>query len=298
MNKSRIGIIDIGTNTFNLLVVDRTADGFEKIFGTKIGVGLGLGGLNEKMITQDAIQRGVAAIEDFLIKCEGLQVEKIKAIATSAVRDAINKEEFLDELDERFDLDIDVISGGREAQLIYEGVKIGYDFKRPNLIMDIGGGSTEFILADNDKVLKAESFDIGTSRIYQSFNFDDPYSKQNVNEVIDYLESNTKGFFDDITSDVLIGASGSFETFYAILHRKDYEENEFEMILVSELNEVLEDMIYSTYAEREANQFIIPIRKKMAPIAAIKIKWILDKLNIKALIISPYAMKEGVIKTI
>ena len=298
MIKNRIGIIDIGTNTFNLLVVDRTDTGFEKVFYVTAGVGLGLGGINDRMIAQDAIQRGVQTIDDFLIKCKGLQVEKVKAFATSAVRDARNKEEFLDELDERFDLDVEVISGEREAQLIYEGIKVGYDFKYPNLIMDIGGGSTEFIYADNNEIIKSQSFDIGTSRIYQSFEFEDPFTKLNVNQVINYLESRTEGFFDDITSDVLIGASGSFETFYAILYRKDYEEKEFEILAVSELNDVLEEMIYSTLEERQANPFIIPIRKKMAPIAAIMIKWVLDKLKVKQLIISPYAMKEGVIQTI
>ena len=298
MVEDRIGIIDIGTNTFNLLVVDRKDDGFDKIFSTKIGVGLGMGGINKGIITSDAMERGVAAIKDFMSKCKELKVSKVKAFGTSAMRDAENREEFIRTLENELALEIEVISGQREAELIHQGVKMGYPFNSAALIMDIGGGSTEFILADKDEVIKSHSFNIGTARIYQSFDFEDPYSDQNVKDVEEYLETQTAGFFDGVETDVLIGASGSFETFYAILHQREYPENEFEDMDAQQLNEVLEEMIYSTYDERMKNPFIIPIRKKMAPIAAIKIKWILDKLNIKTLTISPFAMKEGVIQLV
>jgi exopolyphosphatase/guanosine-5'-triphosphate,3'-diphosphate pyrophosphatase len=293
--ENRIGIIDIGTNTFNLLVVDKVPDGFEKIYSTKVGVGLGLGGINEARIAQDAMERGIATLADYLNKCQDLEVSKVKAFATSAVRDAENKEDFLTEVSQ-LGLDIEVISGNREAELIYEGVKMGYPFDSSALIMDIGGGSTEFILADSDGVKRYYSFNIGTSRIYQLFDFEDPYSEANVQKVIDFLEEKTAGFFNDVDTEVLIGASGSFETFYAILNEEDYPENEFEDMPAEDVLKVLDEMIFSSLEEREQNDFIIPIRKKMAPIAAIKIKWIMEKLNIKVLTISPFAMKEGVIK--
>lgn len=291
----RLGIIDIGTNTFNLLVVDRNADGFDKIYSTKIGVGLGLGGINESLISEDAMERGVEALQIFLDKCDELKVSKVKAFATSAVRDAENKLDFLHKVND-LGIQIEVITGEREAELIYEGITLGYDFDQPALIMDIGGGSTEFIFANKNGVIRSESFNIGTSRIYQLFDFGDPYTKENVAELIEYLEEKTLGFFDDMETAVLIGASGSFETFYAILNQREYPENEFEDMNATDVIHVLDDMIHSTLEEREQNDFIIPIRKKMAPIAAVKIKWIMEKLNIKTLTISPYAMKEGVIK--
>jgi exopolyphosphatase/guanosine-5'-triphosphate,3'-diphosphate pyrophosphatase len=291
----RIGIIDIGTNTFNLLVVDKKSDGFEKVFSTKVGVGLGLGGINEGRISQDAMMRGLETLRDYLVKCKRLEVVEVSAFATSAVRDASNKQEFLEMVKDELDLGIEVISGDREAELIYEGVKMGYPFREPALIMDIGGGSTEFIFASSTEVLKTFSFNIGTSRIYQLFEYEDPYSKENVEQVIQFLEQKTKGFFEEIETDILIGASGSFETFYAILKQAEYPENEFEDMESNRLMKVLDEMIHSTIEEREKNELIIPIRKKMAPIAAIKIRWIMEKLNIKTLTISPYAMKEGVI---
>lgn len=298
MKKDRIGIIDIGTNTFNLLVVDRIAHGFEKVFSGKAGVGLGLGGIHRSLLTQDAMQRGLDQLEKYVSKSRELKVDKLKAFGTSAMRDATNREEFLKMIAEKLDLEVEVISGEQEAYLIYEGVKMGYAFDEPALIMDIGGGSTEFIYANAEKVLKAKSFDIGTARIFENFEFSDPYSKEDVQAIIAYLEENTIGFFEDVETDVMLGASGSFETFYALLNHKEYPENEFEDMDAGAIIEVLDEIIFSTYQERMKNPFIIPIRKKMAPIAAIKIKWILQKLNIKTLTISPFAMKEGVIKTI
>ena len=293
----RVGIIDIGTNTFNLLIVDRENDSFKRVYSAKQGVGLGLGGINDGVLASDAIQRGLTCLKEYQSKCEELNVQKIKAFATSAVRDAKNKDEFLSLTDE-IGLNIEVITGAREAELIYEGVKIGYGFDQPSVIMDIGGGSTEFIFANKASILKAHSFNIGTARIYQLFDFSDPYTAEDINGVNAYLEENIGDFFDGMSVQVLIGASGSFETFYALLNQKEYPENEFEEMDAAKVIEVLDAIISSSLAERNLNTFIIPIRKKMAPIAAIKIKWVLEKLKIKTLTISPYAMKEGVIKLI
>lgn len=290
----RIAVIDIGTNTFNLLVVDKNESGFEKVFATKEGVGLGLGGINEGEIAEDAMQRGMDTLNRFMEKCRELNVERIKAFGTSMVRDASNKAVFIDQLN-AIGLEIEVISGDREASLIHQGVKMGYPFHENALIMDIGGGSTEFIYASKLEVIKSHSFDIGTARIYQMFEFSDPYTDEQIQQVIQFLENETKGYFDDIQTTILIGASGSFETFYAVLHHKEYPENEFEDMNGTAVLAVLDEMIKSTMEERMANEFIIPIRKKMAPIAAIKIKWIMEKLNIQTLTISPFAMKEGVI---
>lgn len=298
MSRDRVGVIDIGTNTFNLLIVDRKQDGFEKVFSTKVGVGLGLGGINKGMLAEDAMQRGLETLFDFVQLSKEHEVSRLKAFATSAVRDAGNKDDFLRSVDREFGIEIEVISGNREAELIYEGVKMGYPFEDAALIMDIGGGSTEFIYANKEGVIKSHSFNIGTSRIYQQFEFADPYTSKDVEKVVAYLEEKTQGYFDDVKATDLIGASGSFETFYAILNEAEYPENDFEQMSAVEVIRILDEMIYSTLAEREANPFIIPIRRKMAPIAAIKIKWILEKLNMKTLTISPFAMKEGVIKLI
>src|SRR5688572_7480954 len=156
----------------------------------------------------------MTALRKFCTTSKAMQAESIYAFGTSALRNAKNATELIDRVRAELHLEIEVISGDREAELIYKGVASGYDFKQPGLIMDIGGGSTEFILADGSGVVKAHSFEIGVSRIYQLFQFSDPMSPGDCEKVVQYLEQSTGDFFNDIAPGRLIGASGSFETFY------------------------------------------------------------------------------------
>lgn len=292
MNR-RIAIIDLGTNTFNLLVADVNSVKIERILSLKDGVALGLGGINENKLAPDAIERGIASLAKFCKTSREFNVEKIYAFGTSAVRNASNAHELLDRAKIELDLHIEVISGQREAELIYKGVKLGYNFSNRSLIMDIGGGSTEFILADLHGIEKAESFEIGVSRIFQLFQFSDPMTKDDCNRVISYLEEETGDFFSGMKCDYLVGASGSFETFYKIAKNTEFPDNAYIEMEIEAVVKSLNEIIASTQEERDRNELIIPIRKKMAPLAAIKTKWIIDKLKIKTLVISPYALKEG-----
>jgi exopolyphosphatase/guanosine-5'-triphosphate,3'-diphosphate pyrophosphatase len=291
----RIAIIDLGTNTFNLLVAEKTAHGFERLYQTKEGVALGLGGINENKLSADAMERGMGALKNFTDISLKFHAEKIYAFGTSALRNAKNAHELIGRAKSELNLEIEVISGMREAELIYKGVSSGYDFTQDALIMDIGGGSTEFILANQSGILKARSFEIGVSRIYQLFQFSDPMSASDCKKIYQYLEEKTDNYFDTVQCKQLIGASGSFETFYKLAYNRECEEDLFIPMNIQDVNESLAKIIASTQAERDANPLIIPIRKKMAPLAAVKTKWIIDKLEISELIISPYALKEGVI---
>jgi exopolyphosphatase / guanosine-5'-triphosphate,3'-diphosphate pyrophosphatase len=294
LTTKRIAIIDLGTNTFNLLVADKTGTVVKRIYSTKDGVALGLGGINENRISADAMERAMTALRKFCSTSQAMHVQSIYAFGTSALRNAKNATELIDQVRAELHVEIEVISGDREAELIYKGVASGYDFKKPALIMDIGGGSTEFILADQAGVIKAHSFEIGVSRIYQLFRFSDPMSAGDCQKVVDYLQQSTGDFFNDITSKRLIGASGSFETFYKLAYNTELPEDEFVTMNIEAVRGSLDKIISSTQKERDANPLIIPIRKKMAPLAAVKTKWIIDKLGMDELVISPYALKEGV----
>ncbi|MBK9191322.1 MAG: hypothetical protein IPM77_07305 [Crocinitomicaceae bacterium] len=291
----RIAIIDLGTNTFNLLVAEKNAHGFERLYQTKEGVALGLGGINENKLSADAMERGMAALKNFTDISLKFHAEKIYAFGTSALRNAKNACDLIDLAKNELNLTIEVISGIREAELIYKGVSSGFDFTQDALIMDIGGGSTEFILANQSGILTSRSFEIGVSRIYQLFQFSDPMSAEDCKKIYDYLEEKTENYFETIQCKQLIGASGSFETFYKLAYNKESEDDLFIPMDIQDVNESLAKIIASTQKERDANPLIIPIRKKMAPLAAVKTKWIIDKLAIRELIISPYALKEGVI---
>lgn len=295
MRAKRIAIIDLGTNTFNLLVADKNGSNIKRVLSTKDGVALGLGGINENKLSVDAIERAMLALGRFCSTCHDLEVESVYSFGTSALRNASNANDLITRAKNELDLTIEVISGNREAELIYKGVASGYQFKDSDLIMDIGGGSTEFILAGPNGIEKAQSFEIGVSRIYQLFTFSDPMTEVDCQKIISYLEKATRNFFDDMTCKRLIGASGSFETFYKLAYETEFPDDVFVTMKAQEVYKSLDKIIRSTQKERDVNPHIIPIRKKMAPLAAVKTKWIMDKLAMEELVISPYALKEGVI---
>ena len=291
----RIAVIDLGTNTFNLLIVDKSDSGFIEVFGTKVGVGLGLGGINQNRIQEDAIERALTTLLAYKSKCEEHKVVEIIAYGTSAIRNAENKQDFLNQVERATGIEIRVISGNREAELIYNGVNLGLEVNEPFLIMDIGGGSTEFILGDRNQFMEAASFEIGAARIFQSIPCSDPFTEEYCTKIESYLDAGVGDFFHQINVRMLIGASGSFETFYELLANKRYPAHTYVTLNLNDLMSILDSIIFSTRADREKDDRIIPIRKKMAPIAAVKIRWIIRKLGIQSVMISPYSLKEGVL---
>lgn len=288
-------LIDLGTNTFNLMIADIAPDGHIRIqHSEKEGVALGMGGIHEKRITADAIERAVACLGRYVSTCHAKGVKDIRAIGTSALRDAENRSELINRVQAELGFHIEVISGLAEAQLIYRGVHQTMDFEESGVIMDIGGGSTEFILADEDGVIDMDSFNIGVSRIYQLFQFSDPMSPEDILALENYLESACGTFLRSLNSKILIGASGSFETFFELMHEQAFtSEGRAHEVQYNPFMEMLERIIASSQAERDENPHIIAIRKRMAPLAAIKTRWVLRQLQAKRIFISPYSLKEG-----
>ena len=295
MDDSRLikAVIDIGTNTFNLLIAEKLDIGITVIESHKVAVSLGMGGINEGYLTEDAMNRAMRAFEVFREKLLPYDVKPV-LIATSAVRDAKNAKVFVDIVKEDFGWGIDVISGDQEAQLIYRGVTLCFPFNEHAMIMDIGGGSTEFIEADQYGVMSAISLNIGVSRLYQGFSVQDPLTIEDIDQIENFLEENSEGFFDEMQVDTLIGSSGTFETFYELIYRKPFPEgSEVLELELKPFEQSLDTLIHSTLEERNKNEFIIPIRKKMAPFAAVKTRWVMRKLKPKKVILSPFSLKEG-----
>lgn len=290
----RKAVIDLGTNTFNLLIAEWIEGKWRRIHTEKDGVALGMGGINQKVITEDAYKRAETALTKFRLISESFDVSEIRAIGTSAIRDAKNQLEFVERIKNAVGIQILVISGDEEADFIYKGVEKTIDFSKPSLIMDIGGGSTEFILVDSVGIQAKVSLNIGVSRMLQLFSCDDPIKPEQVLELNHWLEEQANGFFDELQVSRLIGASGSFETFYELIHNTTIPSLDaaIELPFPSFYSE-LDGLVYSTQAERDINPWIVPIRKKMAPYAAVKTKWVIDKLGITETYLSPYSLKEG-----
>lgn len=172
-NLMLLGAIDVGTNSIHLVVVE-----LDPRFGTSRSVlkqremvRLGAGdGLQRGVLHKKAMQRGVAAIAKFAQAARAAGVHEIRAAATSAVREAENREEFLAAVKDASGVVVDVLSEGEEARLIHLGVSRGFPlYDRIACIIDIGGGSTEFIVGDGERPFFLHSLKLGSLRLYEEF---------------------------------------------------------------------------------------------------------------------------------
>lgn len=290
-------VIDLGTNTFNLLIGKLEGGKLQILHSEKEGVALGMGGINSGELTEEAMNRAIVTLKRYVAKSKDLGAESIRMIGTSAIRDAKNQADFIDRVRQETGVEIEVVTGMQEAELIYQGVKWSYDFEEPALIMDIGGGSTEFIHANKEGVLWADSFNIGVSRVFQMFTFSDPLSPNDIASIRAYFEQGVSQTFKELRCDLLIGSSGTFETLYEMAYEKPFQSKIDRVdIELEEIKRIAHQLIASTQAERDKHDWIVPIRKKMAPIAAVKILWIIEMCGIKQCIISPASLKEGALK--
>ena len=293
----RTAVIDLGTNTFNLLIADVMNSKFTVIHSEKEGVALGMGGINSNIISTEAFERGIRALRHFNFMCIHHKVEVINAFGTSALRDATNSDLFIKQINDELGISVNIISGEKEADLIYKGVLWSYDFRNPGVIMDIGGGSTEFIFANKEGITDLVSLNIGVSRIFQELKLSDPLTEIDILSITNWLDDKADGFFDGKQEELLIGASGSFETFYELIYSQPFPDKlKCSEIPMKTLNDMIDWVIFSTQEDRDTNEFIIPIRKKMAPIAAVKTKWVIEKLGITRTMISRCSLKEGALR--
>jgi exopolyphosphatase/guanosine-5'-triphosphate,3'-diphosphate pyrophosphatase len=171
----RRAVIDIGTNTVKLLVAD--VDGNEVVpllsedATTRLGEDVG----KSKRLSPKAIARTVQAVDEFVSEARNSGATDIRALTTSAARDAINRDEFLDSARSTCGLDVQVISGQREAELIFRGVSSDPAWlDQPILVLDVGGGSAEFIQGIDGKIERFQSLPLGAVRLTEKFGEDFP----------------------------------------------------------------------------------------------------------------------------
>ncbi len=303
----KIAILDFGTNTFNLLIAETGEEsGLRVLHSSKEAVKLGHG-ISNGMITAEALQRGIAAIEKHFTRIKKYEADKIYAYATSAIREAKNGNNFLFDVDRKFGLYVNVIPGEREAELIYKGVRqsFGLDDKKV-LILDIGGGSNEFIIADNREIYWKYSFDLGMARLLDKFKPSDPITADEIIIIEKHLNEELWPLFravEEHRPEVLIGASGSFETFSTLLSfgaPGSYTMNEGHAreILMDDYARLHEKLLRSNTGERSKMEGMEPVRIDMIVLATIFVNFTIHKCGIRKIIQSDYALKEGVVAEI
>ncbi|MDQ4140147.1 MAG: phosphatase, partial [Bacteroidota bacterium] len=176
MKNRRIALIDMGTNTFHLLIAEIKPEGEpETLVKLKESVKLGQDGISLGAIAPDAVERALQTLTNFKVEIDKYDVSEVRAVATSAVRNAANGAKLTAAILKQTGIEVEVISGDREAELIYYGVKLALEIgSERSLIIDIGGGSVEFIICDGDTIFWKQSFEIGAQRLMDKFFINDP----------------------------------------------------------------------------------------------------------------------------
>ena len=210
-----LAALDLGTNSFHLVVARVVGDGYEVIAREKQTIRLGHGGGDMKLLTDDAMDRGIASLQH-MARVAAVHEAPIRAVATSAVREAENNDVFIRRARVEAGVDIEVVSGIEEARLIHLGVLQAVPAFESLLIgVDIGGGSTEVFVGQRGEMLTARSFKLGAVRLTDRFFPGGHTSPPSIHECSTYVRSVLAGFEREVAElgfDVAVASSGTAET--------------------------------------------------------------------------------------
>lgn len=302
MNK-RVAILDLGTNTFHLLIADVFPDSRVKVlYKAEEFVQLGEDGLEQ--IGEKPFARGLQQIRQYKAMIDEIQPQQVVAFGTAAIRTASNGHDFIQQISSICPMDVRKISGEEEAELIFLGVKQAVQLSTaPLLIMDIGGGSTEFIIANEDQICWKRSFPIGASVLFKQFQQHEPIHAQEILQLKAFLEDMLQPLFlqkQHYKITQLIGASGSFDTFANMIAPETaYAEHPGPVTSFSfsaaQFQKLYQQLIRSNLQQRLQMKGMKSFRASMIVMAAILTDVILQRFQIQSITQSAYALKEGVL---
>jgi exopolyphosphatase/guanosine-5'-triphosphate,3'-diphosphate pyrophosphatase len=291
----RFAVIDLGTNTFTMLIAEVIGNQkFNIVFHERYYIKLAEDGIAK--IGEAAYQRALDALLSFKKSIDAFDVTEVRALGTAALRTASNGSHLVDDIFENIKIQVEIIDGDAEANYIYEGVKYVYPFDNQyDLIMDIGGGSVEFIIANQSEKVWAQSFPVGVAVLKKRFHQHEPISEAEVNALENYLTQTLQPLFEAIKENPirnLVGASGTFDVLERLFLHQRFNSNA-SIVRSSDALEFCESVIQLNSKERYAHNNIPEERVEMIVVALVLIRFIVQKIDNQWIGISYYAMKEG-----
>ena len=292
--------MDLGTNTFHLLIVEGDA----VLVHRQDPVKLGEGGINKGFIAPEAFERGIQTMRLFARLIKDHSVTGIRAIATSALRNASNGQNFILDVKEKTGIDIEIVDGDAEAGFIYKGIKAAGCLSAENsLIVDIGGGSAEFILCNNSDIFWKQSFEIGAARLMDQFHRTDPIPPDSINALALYLEDCLQPLFAAAKKhavNTMVGSSGVFESYAGLIEKEKGHSFDLEKTIKYQFDKnallaLVERIVLSSHQQRLETAGIIPVRIDMIVTASLLVRFAIKKLHIAQVSMSTYSLKEGVL---
>jgi exopolyphosphatase / guanosine-5'-triphosphate,3'-diphosphate pyrophosphatase len=298
----RLCVIDLGTNSFHAIIVDAYANGTFKVLDKiKEMVRLGQEGLSGHLLSDATIERAIAALIRIKLLAEGWDVVEFLACATSAVREAKNGGDFIERVREHTGIHVVAISGEMEARLIYEGVRRAVDLSEPSLLVDIGGGSTEFTIATRDEVFFQVSLKLGAARMAERFIRTDPVDEREFKRVRKYFRNALEQIFAVARTygvRTLVGSSGTIENLTQVFVNRygDPTRTIYQQEVPGDiLRRVTKKVMVSRRSERQAMAGIDAKRVDQVVAGAILLDVVLKDLAIETVRVSPNALREGMV---
>jgi exopolyphosphatase/guanosine-5'-triphosphate,3'-diphosphate pyrophosphatase len=304
-----LAAIDLGTNSIHMVVVsiEPTLPTFSIITREKDTVRLGDRDPETGELKPEVMARAIASLERFQEIAKSLNAQSIIAVATSAVREAPNGRDFLQQVETQLGLSVDLISGQEEARRIYLGVLSGMEFNnQPHIIIDIGGGSTELILGDSHEPRSLSSTKIGAVRLTAEFVTTDPIG----NAEFQFLQAYVRGMLERPIEELqphlqpdelprLVGTSGTIETLATILAREKlgtvpsplsgYE------LSIKDLRELVNRLRKLNNAQRAAIPGMSERRAEIILAGAVILQEAMTLLGVELLVVGERSLREGVI---
>jgi exopolyphosphatase/guanosine-5'-triphosphate,3'-diphosphate pyrophosphatase len=299
-----IAAIDVGTNSLHLVVARVADDGsFEVIGSEKEMVRLGEGGGDMKRLSPEAVDRGIAALARFR-QIADIDGARVRCVATSAVREAENPEEFVARARDEAGVEVEIISGTEEARLIHLGVLQAVPvFDQRLLLCDIGGGSTELLVGQKGEVLASRSFKLGAVRLTNRFFPGERSHPGAVSACRAFLRSALQPFVREVEQhgfEVAIGSSGSIESIAAMVHAGTGEPdlrtyNRF-TFSADQLAGVVKDVAAAkTVHQRSKLSGVDPRRADIIVAGALILEAVFEVFGVRTMTISANALREGVL---
>lgn len=295
---NRYAVIDLGSNTFHLLISDVNNQGIlSEVYRQRSFTFLSDGGIDR--IQEHRIVHGLKVLESFKQEINHHKPIQLRVIGTAVLRSASNRMEFIRPAEKIFGVPIEIIDGNTEADYIYKGITISKELNQDqHLIMDVGGGSTEFILIQDGKKIIAESFKLGVGVLHAMFHKNDPIQPAEIEAISLFIQETLSPFLDQIRKirvKSLVGASGSFEILES-MRMRNVSTSKVSEVRLQEFDALYDKIITSCEAERLKMPGLPKERVQLIVVGMILKKVVLDLFKPQIILVSPYSLKEGILR--
>jgi len=309
MTTTRVAAIDCGTNSIRLLVADddpatgRLADVGRRSRIVRLGQDVDRTG----RLAPEAVERVRLALVDYTALCADLGVQRVRMVATSATRDASNREDFRSMVRTVLGVEPEVITGREEAELSFTGALRDLadgTAPPPRVVVDVGGGSTELVLGDSDSAWAGHSMDVGSVRLTERHLHDDPPTAGQVAAA----EADIRAALAEAAAEVpvrrgrsLIGVSGSVTTVAGLALGLDAYEPErihHARIPAGDIRAVTEHLLASTRARRAEHKVINPGRVDVIAAGALILREVVDAVGVEEVVASEYDILDGLARSV